>query len=107
MISLKITKENLDETFQKIMEHMISRSLPYFNIVYADYDNSFTNCYFSPATQGNIFVDDYKRILTILMTHPKIKDLELVSVENDLYVSAIFEEERNDLGDLGDLGDLE
>jgi len=78
---MKITKENLDKVLRKIEEITIKGEKPvYFNIAYWDFDEVST-CHFTPVVKEKkdywLFVDDYRKILVILLTHPRIKSLEL------------------------------
>ena len=78
--NITITKENLDKVLRKIEEITIKGEKPvYFNIVYWDFDEA-SSCHFTPVVREEkeywLFIGDYKKILVILLTHPRVKDLE-------------------------------
>jgi hypothetical protein len=89
---MKIDYDNYKKVADKLIEYfVIKQCIPYFNITYVE-DYSMSNCFFTPATRGNLFVSDYEKILRILLDHPKLKDLELCEEENEIYVHCIYEE---------------
>jgi len=79
--NITITKENLDKVLKKIEEITLKGKPIYFDIAYWDFDEV-SSCHFTPVVFDQemkdywMFMDDYKKLLVILLTHPKVKDLE-------------------------------
>lgn len=73
------------------------KSLVYFNIIVLQEDVS-SNCYFSPVSEvrkpkENVvkyahFVEDVEKIIKLLLSHPKVSDVEYHEKEN--MISATF-----------------
>jgi len=78
----------------RILERLIHSGLTYFNLTVADEDG-FSSCYFTPAAPlkkggGTIRVDDYEKIVKLLLSHPKVRHIEY-DPEGPC-ISAIFED---------------
>ena len=89
---MKVTKENLKKVIEKILNKVVTEgNLVYFNIGYWD-SSGISPCHFSPVVPHKaryVFVDDYEKILVMLLTHPNIKDIEYNEKEG--CISAFFE----------------
>lgn len=86
----------------KIVGNLVKGSLTYFNIVVVD-SSGFSQCFFTPTSEVHegrgkkhnmIFVGDYDKILMMLLSHPKVHDIEYNAEEN--MVSAIFDNPLQD-----------
>lgn len=85
MIKIK-TLEDARAVSDKIMAQLVNGKLTYFNILFGEEDN-ISPCFFSPVTQVSkgksmIMVGDYEKILKLLLSHPKISDLQYNEKEN-------------------------
>ena len=93
MVKIKTAKD-VKSISDKIVEQLVKGNLTYFNIVVAE-DSSFSNCFFTPTTEIEgkqkrmIFVGDYEKILYMLLSHPKISDIDYNPSKK--MVSAVFE----------------
>jgi len=89
---LKVTKKNLDKIVKKILKKVVEEGrLVYFNIGYWD-SGGVSPCHFSPVVPHKsriIFVDDYEKILVMLLSHPKVREIEYDEKEG--CVSAFFD----------------
>ena len=93
MINLKVTKKNLGKVVEKIMNKVIGeRRIVYFNIGYWDL-NGVSPCFFTPIVldgkKYHMFIDDYEKILVLLLSHPKVREIEYDEKEG--CVSAFFD----------------
>lgn len=93
MVKIKTAKD-VKSVSNKIVGQLVKGNLTYFNIVVAE-SNIFSNCFFTPTTEIEgkqkrmIFVGDYEKILYMLLSHPKISDIDYNPSRN--MVSAVFE----------------
>ena len=90
---MKVTKENLSRVVEKIMNKVLGeKRVVYFNIGYWDL-NGVSPCFFTPvALEGkkyHMFMDDYEKILVLLLTHPRVREIEYD--EREGCVSAFFD----------------
>ena len=86
------------EDFQKIEERilgdLVKGRLTYFALTVADL-SGFSSCFFSPAAplkrkQDTLFVQDYGKIVRLLLSHPKIRHIEYDPEEPA--ISAVFDD---------------
>lgn len=83
---------------QLCLEKLVGeKSLVYFSIS-VDQDGVISNCFFSPVSESRgankqkmFFVDDVERLIRLLLSHPKVSDLEYDEKEN--MIQAIFTDE--------------
>jgi len=91
---MKITKENYKEVLGKILKIIAEEGKTvYFNIAYWEFDGV-SPCYFTPIAplrKGDycLFPDDYEKLLVMLLTHPKVREIELDEEEGS--ITAIFD----------------
>ena len=89
---MKITKENYRDVLGKIISELKKGKIVYFDIACWELD-CISSCQFTPVVlEGKnqyMFIDDYEKILVILLTHPKVKDLEFNEKEG--CITADFE----------------
>jgi hypothetical protein len=82
-----------DQCIEKLVAE---QSLVYFSILFAQ-EYSASNCFFSPTSdlrgEGKkmLFVDDIEKVIKLLLSHPKVSDLEYDEKEN--MISATFQDE--------------
>jgi hypothetical protein len=87
--------EDIKAAGQRIIEKLIAGKLTYFNLsVWENDSSSESACFFTPVTQLQlnrlkpgepkqmIMVDDYEKIMKLLLSHPKIKDLNYIEKGN-------------------------
>ena len=92
--TMKITKKNYKKVLGKILTEIAEKGRTvYFSIAYWEFD-TISPCYFTPIAplrKGDycLFPDDYEKILVILLTHPRIK--EVVYNEKEGCIMASFE----------------
>ena len=80
------------------MEKLVGeKSLVYFSIS-VDQDGDVSSCFFSPVSESRgankqkmFFVDDIEKLIRLLLSHPKVSDLEYIEEENMIY--ATFQDE--------------
>ena len=77
---MKITKKNYKKVLGKILKNIAEKGRTvYFSICYCELD-TLSPCYFTPVApirEGYcLFVDDYEKLLVLLLTHPKVKEIE-------------------------------
>jgi len=88
---------NLDDwkaVREKILGDLLHGKAAYFGLLVWEGDTA-TSCFFSPAVTGRgdkgmVFVGDYERIVRLLLSHPKVKDMEYNRKER--MISAVFED---------------
>lgn len=82
---------------------VMEKKLVYFNILVCQEDAA-SNCYFSPVSQAPqlgkkqkmIFVEDIEKMIRLLLSHPKVSDLEYDKKEN--VISATFQDDAEIVG---------
>ena len=80
------------------MEKLVGeKSLVYFSILVVQ-DGVISNCFFSPVSESRrtnkqkmIFVDDIEKMIRLLLSHPKVENLEYDKKENVIH--ATFQDE--------------
>jgi len=81
----KVTRENYREVADKCVELTLKLRRPvYFNVAYWESD-SISACYFTPIAPVDekgrrkwyVFPVDYEKLLVMLLTHPRISELQL------------------------------
>lgn len=86
--------KDLKAVAETIIEKLVGGSLAYFNLTVAD-STGFSQCFFTPTSeirgkkQTMCFVGDYEKVMALLMSHPKVSDIQYDLKENA--VLAIFE----------------
>lgn len=98
--------KDVKEVANVIIGKLVKGKLAYFNLVVSD-STGFSHAFFSPATETSegknkkmIFVGDYEKLMMLLLSHPKISQVQYDEEENA--VSAVFdnpfkEEEEDEL----------
>jgi len=87
------TVQDVREIGNTIIGKMIKGEVGYFSLVVAD-STGYSSCFFTPVSalkgeKGNmIFVQDYEKIMMLLLSHPKISEMEYDENENVVY--AVF-----------------
>ena len=80
--------------FEKILSKLVKENLCYFSLCVSD-STGFSQCFFTPTSEirkekkNMIFVQDYEKLLMLLLSHPKISDIDYDEEENA--ISAIFD----------------
>jgi hypothetical protein len=70
------------EASRRIMEYLISqKKLAIFNVLVDHGEGTISNCMWTPTTKladdkSFLAVEDYAKIMVLLLTHPKVKELE-------------------------------
>lgn len=92
---LKIkTIKDIVGTANNIIEHLVSqKAMTGFNLLVDHGEGTLSNCAWTPTTkitQGQHFlaVEDYTKIMILLLTHPRVKELEYHEKEHT--VTAVF-----------------
>ena len=85
--------EDIQTVSDKIIGQLVKNRLTYFSIMVDEEDIS-SSCFFSPVTktsknQSMIMVEDYEKILKLLLSHPKVSDIEYDEKGN--VISAVFQ----------------
>ena len=86
--------EDLDKVQNVILNKLVVGNLAYFSLTVID-TTGYSSCFFTPTSEIRkekktmIFVNDYEKILMLLLSHPNIKDIEYDGEENA--ISAIFD----------------
>lgn len=95
MILLKIkTVKDVVEASNKIIEDLVAnKRLTVFNLLVDHGEGTMSNCTWTPtskvsAGQSFLAVEDYAKIMILLLTHSRIKDLEYD--EKNHAVTAVF-----------------
>lgn len=93
------TVEDVREVSEQIIGKLIKGNLAYFNLAVVD-SIGWSQCFFTPTSElrnekkNMIFVQDYDKILMLLLSHPKIKDIQYDEEENS--ITAIFDNPLSD-----------
>jgi len=79
---------------EKVLGDLLHGKAAYFGLLVWE-GTSATSCFFSPAVtgrgdKGTLFVGDYERLVRLLLSHPKVKDIEYNPKER--MISAVFED---------------
>ena len=88
------TVKDVVEASNKILGHLVGeQKLAIFNLLVDDGDGNISSCAWTPTSKladGESFlaVEDYAKIIVLLLTHPRIKDLEYD--EKNHQVTAVF-----------------
>ena len=88
------TVKDVVEASNKIFGHLVGeQKLAIFNLLVDDGDGNISSCAWTPTSKladGKPFpaVEDYAKIIVLLLTHPRIKDLEYD--EKNHQVTAVF-----------------
>jgi len=85
---MKITRENLNEVWGEILQRVANGCPPYFTIAYWEFSDVYT-LHFTPLVGKTLFVEDYLKLIVILLTHPKVSDVEWDREKN--MITAMFE----------------
>ncbi len=87
--------EDISSIQDRIIGNLVQGKFTYFSLTIGEEDE-ISSCFFSPIThlQGKtpdsmIMVEDYEKLLKVLLSHPKISDIEYDEKNN--MVSAVFE----------------
>jgi len=92
-MKIEITKNNLKEVCKRIIVYLLEKkNLPYFNISYME-NGSMSWVNFTPVSQNFLAIDDYEKILRILLVHPNIRDLELYEGLQQMFIHMVVYEE--------------
>jgi len=88
------TAKDFELIEERILRDLVQGRLTYFALTVTD-ATGFSSCFFAPATktkegQGMIFVQDYGKIVRLLISHPKIRHVEYDPEEPA--ISAVFED---------------
>ena len=96
MVKIK-SVEDIRSIQNKIIEQLVLGKLTYFSLTIGEEDE-FSLCFFTPTSdvsknqsmiKAMIMVDDYEKLLKVLLSHPKISDIEYDEKNNVIY--AVFE----------------
>lgn len=88
------TAKDIVEASNMIIGNIVSQNkITIFNLVVDHGEGTMSSCAWTPTTkvaehQSFLAVEDYSKIMILLMTHPRIKSLEYD--EKDHMISAIF-----------------
>lgn len=85
--------KDVREVGNVIIGKLVKGSLAYFNLIVADLTGDVSNAFFTPTSKisekkSMIFVSDYEKVMMLLLSHPKVSDLEYNEEENA--VTAVF-----------------
>jgi hypothetical protein len=92
--TIKDAKKVADNCIELLVSN---KSVAYFNLLVSNLTGEISNCYFSPVSpiraeaKNMIFVQDIEKLLKMLLSHPKISELEYDPQEN--MISASFQDE--------------
>lgn len=87
------TVQDIIDAGHEIIGHLVQGKMTYFNLLVEEEAGS-SACFFTPASQLQdtgkhmIMVEDYEKILMVLLSHPDIESLEYDPERN--MVTAIF-----------------
>jgi len=92
-LKIKTTKDIVIASNTVIGNIVSQAKITVFNLLVDHEEGTISNCMWTPTTKladGKSFlaVDDYAKIMLLLMTHPRVKDLEYNEKEN--MISAVF-----------------
>jgi len=87
--------EDIAQAEERILGHLVQGKLTYFSLLFGE-ESDISSCFFTPVTQlqkegtgSMIMVDDYGKLLKVLLSHPNISRIEYDEKEN--MISAVFE----------------
>lgn len=86
-----------------VSDKAIEKKLTYFSVLFAE-ESSLSSCFFTPTSKlpnarGMIFVNDYEKVMKVLLSHPKIRELEYDEKEN--VISCVFSSPYAEEGEKG------
>lgn len=89
------TLKDVREVADIIMGKVVKGKVAYFNLVVSD-STGFSQAFFSPVTETSkgknkkmLFVGDYEKLMMLLLSHPKISQVQYDEEENA--ISAVFD----------------
>ncbi len=87
------TVEDIQNIQENILGQLVQGKLTYFSLIIGE-DGEASSCFFTPTSklkdgQSMIMVEDYEKLLRVLLCHPMISDIEYNEKEN--CISAVFE----------------
>lgn len=94
-MKIKTVKDIVDAA-NKIIERLVTdsqKNLAIFNLLVDHEDGTLSNCAWTPTAKlangkNLLVVEDYTKIMILLLTHPRIKELQYDEPQNT--ISAIF-----------------
>lgn len=92
-MKIKSTKDIVEVSNRVIELLVIHKKLAIFNLLVDHGDGTLSNCTWTPTAkvaenQSFLAAEDYSKIIVLLATHPRIKDLEYDEKQNA--VTAVF-----------------
>ncbi len=91
------TVKDVREVANEIIGKIVKGKVAYFNLVVSD-STGYSQAFFSPVTETSteknkkmlfVLVDDYEKLMMLLLSHPKISQVQYAEEEN--YITALFD----------------
>jgi len=89
---VKVDVKNLDEITEKVSNQLIEGKVPFFRLVFVEKNGIISFIHFSPINPEEMHMNvmDYERLCKLLLTHPKVSDLEF-NEKQSLFVAFFYE----------------